>query len=186
VNNCIKIIVTIGFGPVIFTSALAQEQHASLGKELARAFIGACLQTIPDLQRIETAAQMLKWAPVTDEAKRLLSPKSGSLDWKGWLVNRGPAPPFFLAISRNQFRGEEMATCVVVNPYAPVQEVLPHLEAMLRLPKPLSDEIALGQRTRVWQITDLGQQIFVVLTDATPTGEPGLHLTGMTKARPPR
>ena len=153
------------------------------GKEIAFAFIGGCLQVLPDLDRIEAAARALKWKPIEGDIAIMMAPKAPDAKWKGWLVIRKPAPPYFMAISSGVFRGEDMAICTVSSPYIPVTEVFPHLEKTPGLKRPIADESSAGQRTRFWRIEVDGQPAFMSLLDAEPMGQPGLSLSGMMKAK---
>ena len=174
----------IGLLAILVCLVVGVQVHAAdrLGKELANAFMGGCLQALPDLDKIEAAAKALDWKPLEGDMARMMAPKAPDAKWKGWLANQPPAPPYMIAISSGIFRGDEMAICTVSNPYAPVTEVLPHLKKALGLGHPIGDESSAGQRTRIWQIEMDGAPAFVSLLDAELMGEPGLTLSGMMKA----
>jgi len=154
-----------------------------LGKELAFAYVVGCLKALPELDRIETAAKANEWEPLGEKAAQLLSPAVADENLKGWLVDRAPAPPYLMATSSGEFRGEDMAICLISNPYAPVDAVVPHLEEVLGLSSPITDESSSGERKRVWRIEVNEAQAFVTLSDSEPLGQPGFILSGLMKAK---
>ena len=157
--------------------------HAqNLGEELAKAFIGSCLQMLPRTDRIEAAARALAFKPIEGDTAGMLAPQARDAAWKAWLVDQAPAPPFFLFISEGDFEGEKMKICGVSNPYAPEDQVVPHLLRILSLAGPIYTDIEAGQRTRIWRTELNDEEAIVSVVDATPMEETGLHLSGMMKA----
>lgn len=154
-----------------------------LGKELALAFVVGCLKALPELERIESTATANEWKPLGQEAAQLLAPAEPDENLKGWLVDRAPAPPYLMAISSRVFRGEDMAICMISNPYAPVDAVIPHLEKVLGLSSPITDESSAGERNRVWRIDVDQVPAFVTLSDSELLGQPGFILSGLMKAK---
>jgi hypothetical protein len=163
----------------------AQPTRADDGKlasALANAFVGNCLQALPDLKRIEAAARVMGAKLVEGDAATMLAPEDPKAEWKGWLVNRGPAPPYFLAISTGTVHNESMAICTVMNRGAPADLVLKQLTVLLKLGAPIANDTSLGQRTRAWNISLNGKSAILTVIDASPTSEPGVTMSAMTKA----
>ncbi len=170
---------------ILLCVALAPRAQAArdLGKDLALAFVGSCLLALPELGHIEAAAKEKKWEPLEGDALKLLTPNAPDPVLKGWLVDRAPVPPHFIAITSGMFRGEDMAICRLSNPYAPVTAIFPHLKLALGLNRPATDEISAGQRKRVWQIEFRQQTTLVTLSDSEPMGQHGFTISGMMKAK---
>lgn len=154
-----------------------------LGKELALAFVGSCLLALPDLGRIEAMAEEKKWKKLTGDAVELLTPDAPDPKLKGWLVDQVPVPPHFVAITSATYRGEDMAVCKLSNPYAPVSAMFPHLKTALGLNQPIADEVALGQRKRVWEIEFRRRPTIVTLLDSELMSQNGFTVSGLMKAK---
>jgi len=168
---------------LVMLSMLPQTAKSEeLGKELVFAFVGGCMRALPDLERIEAAANVLGWELLEGDVARMLAPAAADAEWKGWLVDDAPAPPYFFGVSTGTLNGERVAICSVANPHAPVEELMPHLQLSLGLDEPIADETSAGQRFRAWNVDVDGRNAIVSLTDAEPMGQPGLTLSGMMKA----
>jgi hypothetical protein len=155
----------------------------SLGEELARAFVGGCVQLLPNIERIAVSAKALGWQPLEGDMAKMLAPLEESANWQGWLVDQAPAPPFFIFISEGEFRGKQARICGIANPYAPYDEVMPHIERILDLTEPAFTESELGQRYTTWELTLNNREMWLMVTDATPMGDPGLTISAFSPSQ---
>jgi hypothetical protein len=137
---------------------------------------------LPRTDRIEAAARALEFEPIEGDMAGMLAPQEPDANWKAWLVDQAPAPPFFLFISEGDFDGELMKICGVANPYAPEDQVIPYLLRILNLAEPFHTETEAGQRTRIWRTELNDEEAIISVIDATPMNETGLHLSGMMRA----
>lgn len=155
------------------------EPQQSIGKELAYAFVSGCVQALPDLDRIEVGVKALDGTLVEGDAAKLLAPANPDAKWKTWLINRAPAPPFFMSTFRGVDADHSAVGCSVTNPYAPLAEVFPHIQKGLQLNNPpLQDETSGGQRSRLWRINVMNDQVVnILIVDEEPMGQPGLTMS---------
>jgi hypothetical protein len=150
-----------------------------LAKRLVREFVGHCLQTLPDIQRIEAAARTLGWKELDRDVATMVAPKDNAVPWQGWFVPG--AAPYFIGVSRAEFRGEPMATCTIANGQLPVAEALAQLQRLLPLGRVLGDYTELGQRSRLFEITVEGRLGLLMVTDGEKLGLPGFTFGAMMR-----
>jgi hypothetical protein len=141
----------------------ASVKHAA--DSLVKAFIGGCVQVMPNVDRIETSAKALGWKEVDQTAFALLTPPSPTAKWKAWLVEEGADVPFALAISQDTANGKSVSVCAVVNPYAPAAPVRAALTKMLSLGEPLKTEIDGGQQYTYWTTKFMDKEIAIYRYD---------------------
>lgn len=173
-------LATLALAIATLSGAVGDVRSQALGEELAKAFIGGCLEVLPDVERIADAARALGWKAIEGDMAKMLAPQEQSAKWQGWLVDQAPAPPFFMFISEGELRGAQMKICGVSNPYAPYDEVIPHIERILGLTKPEHTETELGQRYTTWKLPTSDRETWMMVTDATPMGDPGMTISAFS------
>lgn len=144
--------------------------------QLAREFVGHCLQTLADPKRVEAAARTLNWKTLDRDVAAMIAPKDKTVPWQGWFVDTAPQP-FMIAISKAEFRGQPMATCTVGSTLASVSDFLGELEKAVPLGDKLADNTEVGQRSRVWQIDLYGKPAMVFVNDAEQVGVTGFTIS---------
>jgi hypothetical protein len=154
-----------------------------IGASLAKAFVGGCLQVLPNTDRIAVSAKALGWKTLEGDMAAMFAPQEKSAVWQGWLVNDGDGPPYIMFISEGPFMGKQMKMCGVANPYAPYDEVVPTIIEILALGKEEISETNLGQRTTVWNHKDGERDYYISVVDSTPMKEPGLNISAFTEMK---
>jgi hypothetical protein len=103
-------IPTLGLTAALIASPVHADEETvkRAADSLIKAFIGYCVQVMPNVDRIETSAKPLGWKEIdtTDAAVAMLAPPSPTAKWKAWLVEKGADVPFFLAISSDTAKGK--------------------------------------------------------------------------------
>jgi len=158
---------------------LFAQDEKGMAQSLAKAFVGACVQIMPDLDRVETGAKVLGWKELTGDMAQMFAPAERNATWKGWLVQDAALVPFMLGIARGNESGKKISVCTVVNPYAPVGPVQTALTSILALKEPSRTETSAGQRTQMWLTSVRGEEAAVSIVDATPMNDPGVNLSVM-------
>jgi hypothetical protein len=169
-----------GLLPVIglaFSPTASAETLVNRGKELAYAFVGQCVQTLPNLEKIEMGVKAFGGTPVEGDNAKLLAPADPKTQWKAWIVSHAPMPSYIISIFRGQMGDHKVVGCTVINPNAPPDEVLPYIQRGLQLNEPKFDETEAGQRSRSWQISVDNHSVLINATDAQPMSQPGLTLS---------
>jgi hypothetical protein len=161
------------------SAAQADDQSIALVKE----FVGACVQAMPQIDRVEAAANALGWKRLEGDIAKMLQSRENPEANKLWLALRPGMPPYMIGTSRGTFRGKPSAICVVSNPYAPSSAVANDLTSLLHLFSAVHDEVEAGQRMRVWSTRLDGREGYITLTDASPLNEPGVTLAVMLPER---
>jgi hypothetical protein len=153
----------------------------SAAESLVKAFISTCVQSVPDLDKVEGTAKLFGWKEMTGIEGTLLAAPNPNAKGKAWLVQDVAEVPFMLAVSRGEEGGESIAVCTVVNPYAPVAPIRIALTAFLQLGEPLKAETEGGQRYTYWQTKFSENYVLVSLIDASPVNDPGINLSAAVK-----
>lgn len=161
------------------TTNAGSEDDIDLGAELAKSFVGGCVQILPEVDLIERAAALDEWEPIDGDAYDFLAPTNVDANWRGWLINRYPAPPHFMFISEGVEPERSVVMCGVANPYAPPEEVIEPVSRFLSLGKPELDQVELGRRTRMWKLATDEHEVIVMAHDISPMEESGLTLSAM-------
>jgi hypothetical protein len=159
------------------TLQAAAEEEVDLARELAASFIGGCVQTLPNTERIIRLAETMNYEPLPPDIASMLAPSDESATWSGWLVDQYPAPPHFLFVSEGETPAGTLKICGVANPYAPADEVVEKVLLMLELSAPQSDQNMRGQRERVWTVGEGEFETMITIVDATPMDDPGLTMS---------
>lgn len=171
----LTVVVLVASGPFSLMSA----DEASITREadsLVKAFISMCVQTMPNVDRIETSAKALGWKEMDQTAAAMLAPPSPTAKWKAWLLSKERDVPFALAISQDTAQGKIISVCTVVNPYIPSAPVRSALIKMLLLGQPLKTEIDGGQQYTYWSTKFMDKDISISFIDTTPMEETGVNI----------
>jgi hypothetical protein len=156
----------------------ASINHAA--DSLVKAFIGYCVQVIPNLDRIETSAKALGWRELDQNVFAMAAPPSQTAKWKGWRLDKAADVSFVLGVSQDTVSGKSASACAVINPYMPPAPVRDALMKMLSLGQPAQTVIEAGQQYTYWTTTVKGEEIVISLIDATPMEETGVNLSAST------
>lgn len=172
--------------PLTFVAAIAfGSAHGAVADEqadnLAKAFLGSCVNVLPRLDKIEAMANSLKWRPLVGDELKAIEPQNKSSITKGWLADISGTPPFYLATAKATENGYDILTCSAANPEAPAQDVTDSLTKFLKLGQPQFEGAQGGIRMRVW-FTDIGgNHLWLSVSDSSPTNDPGVTLAAMLK-----
>jgi hypothetical protein len=158
-------------------SAIAEERAGNL----ARAFLGTCVNVLPRIDKIEAMANSLKWNPLSGDDLKAIEPQNKSSITKGWFVGVSGTPPFFLGASTTSVDGQTVSSCSIANPEAPSDDVLASLKTFLKLGEPQATSTEGGIRMRVWIVDVAAVHLWISLSDSSPTNEPGVTLGAMTR-----
>jgi hypothetical protein len=141
-------------------------------KQLGQAFIGGCLQPLPDISRIREAAKSLSWKDIPSEQSALMAPAAKDAEWQSWFANFANEEPYIFFVSEGgEFRGERMAICRIANPNVAAGDIVSFLTTTLQLKPP----------SYVWTLNvDNGRQVIISLTDGEPMQFGGINLSAMT------
>jgi hypothetical protein len=159
------------------------EQHKQSAEEraadvLVKNFIGYCVQTMPHIDKVETAARALKWQEAKGDEAALLAPKEPGAWFRAWMVELEPGVAMLISVARGKLKNQDMAICAVANPYAPSAPILTSLQGMLKLSAAGDfNESSGGQRYITWAYPNLEPGTFIASIDATPMREPGITLS---------
>lgn len=156
---------------------LGQSEQSKNG--LARAFVGACVQIMPNIDRVEAAANVGGWKRIEGDAAKMLTSKENAENNKIWWAKAPDAPRFMIGTSVASFEGKKMAICTVSNPRSNAQDVETAVVQILRLGTPIANDVSGGQRLRVWSHKIDGRDGMISITDASPMGDVGISLAVM-------
>ncbi len=149
--------------------------------QLVKAFLGLCVDVLPRVDKVEAMANSQKWKELTGDDLKAMEPQQKGGVTKGWFADISGTPPFFVATAVTPDGDRTVFACSVVNPEAPADDVTDSLKRFLTLGEPQSQVSEGGIRTRVW-ITDVsGVHLWIGLNDSSPTNDPGVTLSAMTK-----
>ena len=148
------------------------------------AFVGGCVQTMPDIEKVEAASRALNWKKLEGDKAKLLGPQEESKDAKMWLVNRDNALPYMIGINKADFKGQKVAICTASDPYVSADDVIISLKKLLNLTQPNVVSEEAGQRLQGWSKTVHELDNYITATDATPMKQSGITLGIMTPIIP--
>lgn len=152
----------------------ASARHAA--DSLVKAFIGYCVQVMPNIERVETSAKALGWKELDQNVFAMVAPPSPTAKWKAWRLDKGADVSFALGVSQDVVDGKSASACVVVNPYMPAEPVRAALTKMLSLGEPSQTLIEGGQQYTYWTTKFMGREVVISLVDATPMEEIGVNI----------
>ncbi|MDQ6867752.1 MAG: hypothetical protein M3178_04895 [Pseudomonadota bacterium] len=130
----------------ILTAQADDATQQAAAESLIKAFIGLCVQTVPNLDRVEAAARISSWEEFKGDSAKLIAPQNTSAEAKSWMVQGVAVTPFIIAISRGMYKGKWISVCAVINPYAPMLPIRLALEKFLELRNPISQDRSGGSR----------------------------------------
>jgi hypothetical protein len=168
----------IGFAVAVQT-VRASDEHAQqkAAESLIKAFVGICVQTVPNLDRVDAAARLAAWKEIKGDAAKMIAPQDPAADFRGWLVENEANVPFFVAVSESAPPGRHIAVCSVGNPFAPMLPVRRALEKFLGLNAPISQDVSGGQQNIVWSTSSGTADVLISLLAASPMNEDGITLS---------
>jgi hypothetical protein len=144
----------------------ATPAKGSLAEVAASFALSTCYDALDDVSRVKSYARMMKWEPLSADAKNVMRPIASGSDYEAWLVNENGIQ-FFVSAHVGSFRGKPAQVCQVFAPIA-VEQVIARLASKVRLSAPQTAEIGM-QRNEVYQLLE------------HPTGRPALLLVAKSK-----
>jgi len=165
--------VLLTLAPATFAQSISEQAAAVSGEDFVRAFLGQCGQNAGYFRRVIEAAEALKLADLPESMRPLVAPQDPRAEFVGFYANTGIGAPYFLGVSKGDFRNRSFITCAVANPYVDASSVASALAQFARVGSPDHDETTMGQRYRVWSVDGWLQEAFISLTDAEPMGHDG-------------
>jgi hypothetical protein len=173
-STVIGILITV----MTIQVGLAQsDQDTKAAESLVKAFIGGCVQIMPNLEKVEAGARVLNWKEMTGDVAKLMAPPSANAVWKSWLVTGAADVPFIISTSTGVEGRRKVSVCTIANPYAPPQPIQNALVSMLKLNEQIDKQVEAGQRTTSWKYSVNGRSVIISFIDATPTGDPGVNIS---------
>ena len=131
--------------------------------------MSTCVRDFDNRTRIEAAAEVMKWKPITDpNIRKMLSPENGASVWKGWAFNHDGAS-FMLAFSDAKIDAKPVSTCVLIAELDSVQATKAHLVKLLSAKQTEKDDEN-GQHTEIWKFQAGSQQRLMSFIDADAMG----------------
>ncbi|PHR91287.1 MAG: hypothetical protein COA69_12310 [Robiginitomaculum sp.] len=147
-------------------------------EKFSKNFIGHCVQTMPRVDKVESAARVFEWRELNGDMAKILAPQDPSSWFKAWLIEIEPKFSVMLGVSIVETENPPVAVCSIANPYAPSKKVLATLRKYLTFPQsPIADDSSGGQRMRIWKYDELVVGSLIVMTDSTKLNEAGTNLT---------
>jgi hypothetical protein len=147
---------------------------------LVTLFIRTCVESMPNLDRVEAAAKALGWWELDDVTKRMLAPRDPSARFNGWNV-RGSDASYMIGISQGADGNKAISNCVINSSASPVP-VIAALKSELKLKDPLRVGYEGGQgndfkgaRVTYWRTRVADHNILI--SSAEPMDEPGTTLS---------
>jgi hypothetical protein len=135
--------------------------------EVAASFaLSTCYEVLDDISRVKSYARIMKWQPLSADAKNVMRPIASGSDYEAWLVNENGIQ-FFVSAHVGSFRGKPAQVCQVFTPIA-VEQLMASLASKVRLSQPQTAEIGM-QRNEVYQLLQ------------HPTGRPALLFVAKSK-----
>jgi hypothetical protein len=166
---------------ITLTSAqigLAQvDRDSKAAESLVRAFIGGCVQIMPNLEKVEALARIQSWRQMTGDTAKVMAPQNAKAVWKSWLATDVADVPFIISISTGVEGKNKISVCNIANPYAPPQPIQGALVSMLKLHEKIDEQAQAGQRTTSWKSSVNGRSVLISMIDATPTNDPGINIS---------
>ncbi len=157
-------IVSLAVCVVWINSMSLTTSHAEtvLDKKLVEAFVGNCIQNLPQLEKIRAAARVFGWSALSADQLMAMGPQNPSTKFEGWYVKDDTAS-YLLGISSGNVNSINAVTCTIASPDLTPASFIPALHKLIGL-KALDDQSEGGQRYRAWTTTANQNSIMVNLT----------------------
>ena len=175
-SRCALGLMILFLSPAIADS-VGERMTSASPTSLAQAFLGFCLQNNANPSQTLEVARALKLKELPEEFKPLLAPADPSAEFHGFLVNEGEGAPFALGIVFGELDGERMASCTIANPYIASAPVASALLEMADLQETAFDETQMGQRTRVWDTSNVVDGSIIFFIDSEKMGSGGATIS---------
>jgi hypothetical protein len=157
---------------------LAQsDQDTKAADSLVKAFVGCCVQIMPNLEKVEAGARVMDWKDMTGDVAKFMAPPSRNVIWKSWLAVGAADVPFIISASTGVEGKRKISACAIANPYAPPEPIQTALVKKLNLKEQIDRQDEAGQQMKSWKSSVNGRAVIVSLVDATPTREPGINIS---------
>ena len=154
-------------------ASIAQADQGTDAQNLARSFVGNCVQNEGRTDKITSAAKTFGWRELSGDMKAMLGPQDPSVEYSGWFVTESETPPYLLGISKGELNGAIYETCSLASPNMNMDSVLLEVEKLLSLGKLIDDSESGGQRYRVWSTDSIADKSFMSVTSAPKMGIAG-------------
>ena len=150
-----------------------EEMRSISGASLVRAFLAHCAYNPGQYERVIKMARAFKTRDLPASMMPGMAPQDKSAHFEGFIVLEGEGSPFLFGASKGTANSGSICTCVISNPYINAAEVASALVEFSGLDQPTHDEVAMGQRFRLWSTNDWARGSYISLTDAEPSGVGG-------------
>jgi hypothetical protein len=133
----------------------------------AQTFVGMCVQSFPDIERVRAGAKALAWPEITDPSIRaMLAPKNPDTKWDAWSFSDGKNT-FLATISEVTVQGQRVKACSLFGDGVDTARAYANLNKLISLKKTF-EEVQMGQRTTAWSLAMDGQDYGIVAVDGSP------------------
>ena len=109
-------------------TAQTESERAASGESFVRAFLGNCALNAGNFDRIVTTADALEYSDLPEKLKPLFAPQNSLVEFSGYYIKSGDGAPFFLGVSKGNFKGRLFVNCTISNPYIETAEVVSALQ----------------------------------------------------------
>jgi len=157
--RCITLILLIICN---FSTEPALGQNKEAHDRLLEFFSGACLQAMPNIDRVKAGARAMNWKPLEGDIATMLAPADETAVWQGWAA-KTDSDLFLLGVSEGKSNGRQIATCSVVVREIDQENLVKGLGENLKL-KYLADDTEAFQRYRAWTTEVSGNKMLINLT----------------------
>jgi len=142
-------------------------------KQLAEAYLGNCVLNAGRIDKTKAAARTFGYSELDEDMALMLAPQDPNADFRAWAAGGSKSELFFLGVSESEIDRQKMAVCVVAHPYVSSTATVAEIKAILNFGDLVSDEVSVGQRTRIWTADHVVRGALIILTDVQQIGEVG-------------
>jgi hypothetical protein len=95
------------------TGRLGAQTPDDIDLSYAQTFVGMCVQSFPDIERVRAGAKALSWPEITDpHIRAMLAPKNPDTKWDAWSFSDGKNV-FLATVSEVAIRGQSPVAFLV-------------------------------------------------------------------------
>ena len=149
------------------TLPVVSEVEANTPHPLVAEFIGACVQNMPQLEKVEAMASLMDWEVLDEEMLVAFGPTEPGIEMLGWLANRGEPTQMFVGITNGAVDEKHVQSCTVAMSSPSKSEIVQQIVnsvADFERPSDAYDEA--GQRYRTWKYNNRGDSFVLAVVDA--------------------
>jgi hypothetical protein len=159
-----------------------ESDDARAAESLIKAFISICVETVPNLDRVEDSARRVGWkeAKLSDALPPLFRGAKSTT----WLVEGAAEVPFDLSISLFIEGQQTTSACSLSNPEAPLAPIKSALTKQSDFGKEIRVYDDATQKTTYWQKHNGDVDIYISLIDGSPVNEPGIIMNAIVIQNP--